>query len=84
MKRLQEGLKDMGGKLPCILLSDEKGEAIQMLHLQHTSFAKVGKMMSVPANILLDKSGKVVWAYYSNVAMDRPDPKAVLEKAKAL
>jgi peroxiredoxin len=84
VKRLREGLEQMGGQLPCVLLSDETGEAIKPLQLQHTSFAKVGKMMAVPGNILVDKEGKVVWAYYSNVAMDRPDPKVVLEKAKAL
>lgn len=81
---MREGLEQMGGQLPCVLLSDETGGAIKPLQLQHTSFSKVGKMMAVPANILIDKAGKVVWAYYSNVAMDRPDPAAVLEKVKAL
>jgi peroxiredoxin len=83
LKRLQEGRKDMPD-LPVRLISDEQGNAIKPLQMQHTNFAKVGKMMAVPGNILLDRSGKVVWTHYATVAMDRPDPKEVLAQVRAL
>lgn len=83
LARLQQGRKDIPD-VPCILVSDEKGAAIQLLQLQHTSFSKVGRMMSIPANILIDKDGKIVWAHYATIAMDRPDPKDVLNRVNAL
>jgi len=83
LTRLQQGRKDIPD-VPCVLVSDEKGAAIQLLQLQHTSFSKVGRMMSIPANILVDKDGKIVWTHYATIAMDRPDPKEVLERVNAL
>jgi len=83
ISRLQQGRKDIPD-VPCVLIGDEKGVAIQLLQLQHTSFSKVGRMMAIPANILIDKDGKIVWTHYASVAMDRPDPKDVLQRVQAV
>jgi hypothetical protein len=50
------------------------------LHLLHESLGKVGKVMAIPANILVDEQGIVRWTHYANVVMDRPNPRKVLEK----
>jgi peroxiredoxin len=71
-------------QLPCVLASDEDGNAIRALHLVHESFSKVGKTLAVPANILIDEKGAVVWAHYASIVMDRPGPGVVLQKVLAL
>jgi len=45
---------------------------------------KIGKKLFVPANILLDDRGVVVWTHYARTVMDRPDPAEVLNKVLAV
>ena len=81
--RLSQGHKDNPG-LPCLLASDSEGMTIRSLHLLHESFAKVGKTLAIPANILIDKKGIVRWTHYAIAVMDRPDPSEVLKKVLVL
>ncbi len=70
--------------IPCILASDADGSAIRGLNLLHESLGKVGKVMSVPANVLLDKDGIVQWVHYARMITDRPDPRSVLRQVLAV
>jgi hypothetical protein len=54
------------------------------LQLQHETLGKVGKVMAIPANILVDISGNVRWLHYASVVMDRPSPQKVLSQALCL
>ena len=70
--------------MPCLLASDVGAKAIRSLNLLHESFARFGKTMPVPANILVDRNGVVVWTHYAGLVTDRPDPRFVLERVKSL
>ena len=83
LERLKEGRTSLPD-LPVLLASDAKGEAIERLQLQHATFGKIGKKLAVPANILLDRNGRVAWIHVANVVMDRPSPGDVLAHVKAL
>ena len=78
--KLQRGRQQFP-ELPCILASDENGDTVSALHLQHDSFGRIGRILAIPANILMDQNGTVVWAHYASIVMDRPSPQVVLQKA---
>jgi peroxiredoxin len=78
-ERIKEGRED-NPNLPVILACDPNAEAIRKLSLVHAQFGKVGKTLSIPANILMDAKGVVQWVHYAETVSDRPDPKAVLKK----
>jgi peroxiredoxin len=82
-ERLAEGRTTLPD-LPVLLASDVQGAAIEKLQLTHQMFGKIGKKIAVPANILLNKDGRVAWVHIANVVMDRPDPAEVLAHVKAL
>jgi hypothetical protein len=50
----------------------------------HESFGKIGKTLAVPANILVDAKGTVIWSHYANIVMDRPAPAKVLAKVLSM
>lgn len=83
LANLEKG-RERNASLPCILAFDQGGAAIRALNLVHESFGKVGKTLAIPANILVDRNGSVVWAHYANIVMDRPAPEKVLQKVLAL
>jgi peroxiredoxin len=70
--------------LPCILASDADGTATRTLNLVHESFGKLGKTLAIPANILVDEKGTVLWTHYANIVMDRPAPAKVLAKVLSM
>lgn len=70
--------------LPCFLAVDPKGDVVRKLNLLHATFGKIGKTLSVPANVLLDSKGVVKWVHYSEIVSDRFDPNQVLEKVTTL
>ena len=79
LKTIQEGRKNYPA-LPVFLACDPDGSVIRKLNLQHATFGKVGKALSIPANVLIDSKGVVQWVHYSEIVSDRPDPKLVLNK----
>jgi peroxiredoxin len=66
--------------LPCLFACDPDAEAATKLNLLQTNLAKMGKRVAVPSNILVDEDGIVRWTHYAHIAMDRPDPRFVLER----
>lgn len=76
---LQDARKDFP-KLPVFLACDPDGATVRKLNLVHAAFGKIGKTLSIPANILIDPKGVVQWAHYSELVSDRPDPRLVLKK----
>jgi peroxiredoxin len=80
-ERLAEGRREHPD-LPCLLVSDAKGDALHALGLIHP-LAR-GRFVAAPANILIARGGKVLWTHYAGIVMDRPDPRAVLEQVTKL
>ncbi|HYF52126.1 MAG TPA: redoxin domain-containing protein [Planctomycetota bacterium] len=82
-ERLKQN-RESNKNLPCVLASDPDGSAATTLQLLHEGMGKIGKKLFVPANILLDDRGVVVWTHYARTVMDRPDPAEVLNKVLAV
>lgn len=71
-------------KLNFSILSDEKGEAIRRYGLLHAGGSPKGGDIAVPAHVLIDSSGRIIWRRKSEKIQDRPDPAEVRAAIEAL
>ena len=69
--------------LPFDILSDEGAKVVTQLGLLHHEKMQK-KDISLPANFLIDKSGKIVWRRVAGYVQDRPDPAEVREEVRKL
>jgi len=65
--------------LPCQVVCDPGAQSITALNLLQANMSKMGKKVSIPATVLVDREGIVQWTHYAGIVMDRPDPKSVLD-----
>ena len=69
--------------LPFDVLCDVRLEAINAFGLHHHDpFHDMD--ISLPANILIDRQGKIVWMHIARAVQDRMDPQEVLQQVNAL
>ena len=66
-------------KLPFTILSDPKFETIRAYGLLHPKAGPGGVDSAIPAHVLIDKSGRIVWRHAAKLVTDRPDPEEVLQ-----
>lgn len=70
-------------KLPFDILSDADRSVIRAYGLTfHDPYGK-GEI-SLPANFLIDREGRVAWRYLPRLVQDRADPAAVLREVDRL
>jgi peroxiredoxin len=80
--KLGRGVHD-DNKLPFDVLCDVRLEAIRGYGLyHHEPFHDLD--VSLPANILIDKSGRIVWMHIATKVQDRMDPDLVLRRVQTL
>lgn len=70
-------------KLAFPILCDESREVTKAYGLLHPGGSPDGKDVPVPAHLLLDRSGIVVWEHVAKRIQDRPDPAVVIEAVRA-
>lgn len=63
-------------RLPFPILCDTKREVLQAYSLVHEGGGPGGSDVAVPAHLLIDREGHVVWRHVAKRVQDRPDPKA--------
>ena len=66
------------------ILSDEKAEVLRKYGLVHAGQGPKGQDIAVPAHVLIDRSGKIVWKRRSEKVQDRPDPADVRAQIELL
>ena len=60
-------------KLPFDILSDQGAKLVTQLGLLHHEPMGRGDI-AIPANFLMDKSGRIVWRHIATYVQDRADP----------
>ena len=70
--------------LPFPILADEKHEVITAYGLVHAHGSPDGKEIAIPAHVLIDHDGKILWKHISERVLDRPDPDDVLTIVRGL
>ncbi len=70
-------------KLEFDVLSDPDREVITRYGLMHTDAGMSGDI-AVPANILVDRDGRIVWRYTPNRIQERLDPADVMTEVQRL
>jgi len=65
------------------ILCDESRDVIRAYGLLHENGGPTGDV-AIPAHVLIDRSGRIVWKQVSSRIQDRPDPRLVVEKIRAL
>ena len=69
--------------LPFDILSDQGAKVVTQLGLLH--HAPMGRGdISLPANFLIDKNGRIVWRHIADYVQNRPDPSGVREQVAKL
>lgn len=69
--------------LPFDVLCDVRLEAIKAYGLfHHEPFHDMD--VSLPANILIDRDGKIAWMHIAQLVQDRLDPKEVMKQVERL
>lgn len=71
-------------QIPFPILADVDRKVIKEYGLVHAHGGPDDSDIAIPANILIDKSGRVIWRYISRTAYDRADPAITLEKIRAM
>lgn len=69
--------------LPFDVLCDVRLEAINAYGLHHHD-PYHDMDISLPANVLIDKRGKIAWLHIAHAVQDRMDPAIVLQKVNEL
>ncbi len=64
--------------LPFAILSDADAEVIRKYGLLHTGGGERGEDIAIPAHLLLDREGRVVWRRVAARIQDRPDPQEII------
>jgi peroxiredoxin len=65
------------------VLCDTEREVIAAYGLLHRG-GRGESDIAIPANILIDRNGKIVWRFKADRVPARPDPGQVLEQVRAL
>jgi peroxiredoxin len=65
-------------------LADPKAEVIKRYHLLHAGAGINGQDIARPAEFLLDSSGTIRWANFTESYWVRARPEQIIEAAKAL
>lgn len=71
-------------KLNFSILSDDTGDVIRKYGLFHVGGSPKGGDIAVPAHVLIDRSGQIVWKRRSDKIQDRPDPAEVKVRIETL
>lgn len=61
------------------ILCDTDVKVIQAYGLVHAAGGPGGLDIAIPASILIDRNGAIVWKYVAARAQDRPDPSDIIE-----
>lgn len=77
-----EVVERFGLKFP--ITSDNTREVIAKYGVVHIGGAPDGTDISLPANFLIDRNGKILWRRVAQSVQDRPDPRVVLQTAREL
>lgn len=72
------------GKVAFPLLADPECKVIKAYGLLHAGGGHTGQDTAVPAQVLIDRSGKIAWRTTSARIQDRPDPETVLSAVRSL
>lgn len=70
-------------RLPFPILSDESRAVVRQLGLLHAKGAPDGSDVAIPAQFLIDRTGRVVWEHVAQRIVDRPEPGAVLREVRS-
>ena len=66
-------------KLPFSILGDEQRETIRAYGLVHAKGGPGGGDVAIPADILIDRDGKILWKHVSTNVTDRPYTEEILD-----
>lgn len=69
--------------LPFSILADEHLDVIEPLGLVHRGGGPGGSDIAIPAQVLVDADGRVLWKYVSDRIQNRLVPRDVLEQVRA-
>ena len=69
--------------LPFSILADERMDVIGSLGLVHRGGGPGGSDIAIPAHVLVDADGHVLWKYVSERVQNRLAPRDVLENVRA-
>lgn len=69
--------------LPFSILSDTEAKVIRQYGLLHADGSPFGGDIAVPAQVLIDQDGAIIWRRMANRITDRPDPEQVLAAARS-
>ena len=70
-------------KLPFPILCDTSGAIIRAYGLVHKDGGPTGDV-AIPAHVLIERSGRIVWRWASHRVQDRPDPQVVIDRIHSL
>src|SRR5262249_58433151 len=71
-------------RLPFSILSDENFDVVRAYGLVHPHGGPKGVDTTIPAHVLIDRDGKILWKHVAKRVLDRPDPDEVLAKVRSL
>ncbi len=66
-------------KLPFPILADEQREVLRSYGLVHAKGGPGGSDVAIPADILIDRDGKILWKHVSAKVTDRPYTEELLD-----
>lgn len=66
------------------ILSDADAAVIRAYGLVHEGGGPHGEAIAVPAQLLVDRDGAIVWRHVARRITDRPSPERVLEALEQL
>jgi peroxiredoxin len=67
-------------ELPFPILSDPDRSAIKAYGVLHAGGAPDGADIALPADVLIDREGTVVWSHVASQVQNRPPPAEVLSQ----
>jgi len=70
--------------LPFSILCDEKREVLRAYDVLHPGAGPGGCDIAVPAHVLIDTDGKIVYRHRASKVQDRPDPADLLRAVQSL
>jgi len=70
--------------LPFAILSDADRRTIRAYGLLHASGAPGGGDIALPAHLLVDRDGRIVFRHVARSVQDRPDPEEVRKQIESL
>ncbi|RJP34287.1 MAG: hypothetical protein C4547_11240 [Phycisphaerales bacterium] len=69
--------------LPFPILADQEQTLIGALGLVHAGGGPGGADIAIPAHVLVDRQGRILWRYVSDKVQNRLDPSDVLEHVRS-